>query len=143
MIGVEFASNRMLRKMNKGITTESLIKVIFKFLKAGCYPRLYFIHSWPDLVESDIDDTKKFLNILAPYNKQLLCINHWLFLHDPSDNAIEIKTEYGKSYYLPKLDEKQKDINNKVLNLYKTFGFASYTEAGIFKHLFNGETNES
>lgn len=143
MIGVEFASNRMLQKMRKGISIETLLDVILKFVENGCYPRLYFIHAWPDLIDDDIIETEKFLMKLEPYKKQLLCINHWLFLHDKADNTIEVKTEYGKTYYLPKLDETQKCLNKKVLSLYKNFGFISYTEAGIFKHLFSGELDES
>lgn len=144
IIGVEFPSNRMLSLMNKGITTESLFGVMELFLKNMCKVNITLIHGWPNLIEDDVIKVENFLSSLKPYKKQIDCSNHWLFCHNKENNTIPYTTKYGKTYYLYKQNKKQKELNNKVLGLYKSFGFSSYTNAGIFKKFFedSGELDE-
>lgn len=144
MIGVEFPSNRMLDFMNKGITTESLLDVMKIFLQNNCMVNITIIHAWTNLIEDDVFDVEKFLSALRPYRKQINCSNHWLFSHTEEPNTIPYTTKYGNTYYLYKQTQEQKELNNNVLKLYKSFGFASYTEAGIFKNFFidSGELDE-
>ena len=128
MIGVEFPSDRMLKLMNKGIDTETLLNTVLLFLQNGCHVILTIIHAWPNLDESDVRSVEYFLNKIEPFKKQINCVNHWLFTHEKEDNTIPCMTKYGKPYYIYKLSKEQEDLNNKVLELYKSIDFWSYSD---------------
>jgi hypothetical protein len=142
IIGVEFPSNRMLNLMNKGINIETLLKVIITLAQNGCLIKLCVIHGWPNLIEDDVKSVEYFLSKLEPFKKQVVCFNHWLFSHTKEDNTMPYKTKYDKLYYIYKLDKEQMKLNNKVLNLYKGFGFLSYSVSGIFEDFFHSGAEE-
>lgn len=141
-IGVEFPSDRILKSMNKGIDIETLLKVSMILLQNGCIIKLFVIHAWPNLIEDDVKSVEYFLSKLEPFKKQVACYNHWLFSHTKEDNTIPYKSKYGKVHYIYKLDEEQMKLNNKVLNLYKSFDFLSYGNSGIFENFFHSNSEE-
>jgi hypothetical protein len=140
IIGVEFPSDRMLNLMNKGTDINTIKNIFSLFLKSGNHVIMTVIHAWSNLIDDDVKKVEDFLLFLEPFKKQINCINHWLFLHDNNPGLIPCKNKYNKFYYIYNLDEKQKDLNNKVLNLYKNFGFNFYTEN--FKTKLSGVINE-
>jgi RimJ/RimL family protein N-acetyltransferase len=81
-IGVEFPSNRMLRHMRKGLTVESLIKVINYLYDSGAYLLLTYITGWDNLIPEDIEEAKQFFGALhdqedkrTRHRRSVLCLD--------------------------------------------------------------------
>ena len=63
-IGIEFPSERKLSKMNKGITFEEMLTTLNTIHELGFRQMLLYICKWRDLLPSDLDEAKKFLDSL-------------------------------------------------------------------------------
>jgi len=126
MIGVEFPSDKMLKFMNKGTTVDTLIKVILKLLENGCSVLLFLILGWPNLVESDVDEVKEFLDKLTPFKDKITLTVSLLASFVKEDNTISHTNNANRIIYIYDLDEKQKELNYKVLELYRNFNANNY-----------------
>jgi len=126
LIGVEFPSDRMLKNMNKGTNVDNLLKTLLIFLQKGSEVYITTIGRWPNLIEKDVDDVKRFLSKIEKYKNQISCVNYVLSAHKKEENNIECSTKYNKFYYIYLLDDQQEILNNKVDKLYQSFGFKDY-----------------
>jgi len=135
MIGIEFPSNRMYDLMNKGIDVDSAIEVMKHFLDRNCFVKMTVIHGWHNLIKDDIKSVEYFLSKLEKYKDKISCLNHWLFSHNKENETIPYTSRYGKTYYIYNLNDKQRQLNNEVLKMYKSF-FKFYHNCGMFEEFF-------
>lgn len=63
-IGVEFPSNRMLQKMNKGVTVKEIIQVVNLLEEYECRKTLFYIIGWQDLVKEDLIEAQRYFETL-------------------------------------------------------------------------------
>jgi len=139
MIGVEFPSNRMLRLMNKGTNVDVLTKVILKFLENGGFVFLFLILGWPNLVESDVEEVKEFLDKLTTFKDNIIYNISLLVTLDKEDNTISCLNSRNRIFYIYDLSKEQKELNDKVLDLYKNFNPENYYN-NFKAHYFDDET---
>lgn len=134
-IGVEFPSNRMLDMMKKGITTESILRIV-EILAEKKHPFYFFlITGWNSLEESDIREVGHFLKQLPikgiPCSLTSLCVgcgeerNSLLMKADGIMSAFPIDTRQSGHYkfrqQFPRLSEKALDLNRQVRELYRQY----------------------
>jgi len=139
MIGVEFPSDRMLKLMNKGTTSDVMTKVILKFLENGCFVFLFLILGWPNLAESDIDGIKEFLDKLSPFKDRIIYNISLLVTLDKEDNTISQINSRNRIFYIYDLNKEQKKLNDEALQLYKNFNPSNYYN-NFKAHHFDDET---
>jgi hypothetical protein len=135
IIGIEFPSNRMYDIMNKGIDVDSAIEVMKYFIERKCHVKITVIHGWNNLIKDDVKSIEYFLSKLEKYKDKISCLNHWLFAHSKEDETIPHTSKYGKTYYIYRLSDKQRQLNDEVLKMYKSF-FKLYYNCGIFEEFF-------
>ena len=67
-IGIEFLSNRILKYMNKGLTTNEMIKTINLITSMGFTSFLSAISNWNNLIPSDVTEYKKSLDQINDFS---------------------------------------------------------------------------
>jgi hypothetical protein len=63
-IGVEFPSNKMLEYINKGIKLEEIQEIVQFAISNGYSVTLSLISGWPTLAQEDLEEAKKFYEVL-------------------------------------------------------------------------------
>lgn len=137
-IGLEFPSNRMLKYMNKGLTTEDYLNFIDVLVKNGSGVHLNLIVNWPHITEDDVSEVKKFLDdlhkisgdkrIAAQCNSLFVVHDRLMYNSLNKDCLIEnsiSKTKKHKVYNI-KLNEEQKYLNKKIVNMYSNYPFSKF-----------------
>ena len=114
LVGVEFPSDRMLTKMNKGVTLEELRNIII-FLQektpTGLY--LYLVYGWPDLIKHDITEAGSFFDII---NKETVLIYRPLTVFEDVGKIGEWITYKA---YKPTLSKRADEANTMWLDMLK------------------------
>ena len=75
--GAESGSDAVLKKMNKGTTTEQILSVAALTRKYGIIPEFSFVFGDPDEPESEIDNTLAFIRKLKGINPQMELISYF------------------------------------------------------------------
>lgn len=72
-VGIESGSNRILKLMNKKITTEVIKEKVELMVKVGFRPIGYFIIGYPGETKEDIEETIKFARKIKLYEAAFTC----------------------------------------------------------------------
>lgn len=75
--GAESGSDEVLRKMNKGTTTEQIMTVAAKTREHGIIPEFSFVFGDPDAPEREIDNTLAFIRRLKMVNPAMELISYY------------------------------------------------------------------
>ena len=75
--GAESGSNEVLKKMNKGTTTEQIMAVAAKTREHGIVPEFSFVFGDPDEPEREIDNTLGFIRKLKAVNPAMELISYF------------------------------------------------------------------
>ena len=120
-LGVEFPTKRMLLRMNKKFTPESILRTVRLLTEEGFITTLNFMLGWPDLVEEDIDELDNFLSTL-PRDIYSIAV-HKVFAKNFTDVHEEWQNIGGwdKHYvgpfykgYFPELSDKMMELNKRA-----------------------------
>ena len=135
-VGVECPSNRMLKMMGKGTTTDIMLKVFEIFAKYNCKVRLYFILLWNVLTSEDVEEAGKFskeLKNLFSDRIQVTLFDLKLRRFGQPETEFEkvlgfpqldvdVAYKFGKlecKILFPILDKEQLALNLELYNVYK------------------------
>lgn len=75
--GAESGSNNVLRKMEKGITTEQILEAAARTREHGIIPEFSFVFGDPDEPEREIDNTLAFVRKLKSVNPAMELITYF------------------------------------------------------------------
>lgn len=130
-IGVEFPSDRMLKIMNKGIKLQEYTNII-KFMKSiNSRTNLFFIAGWPELIQQDLDEAKRFLDDIDIYgNKRFRHVWGNLNLEKIVDPIHKTENVSGMKFivgYQPVMTETQKRLNDRFKDMLGELGALNRT----------------
>lgn len=84
--GLETASKRMLKIIDKGITPENAKRVLKKSMENGIYNRIFVMYNLPDETEKEASMTKKFLENNLKYIDSFIATRFTPERHTKIDN---------------------------------------------------------
>jgi len=135
--GIEFPGNRMLKVMQKGTKVEHQLDMIKKLTDHGSEITINLIINWPFLVEKDLDDAFRFFQKLKELNYMKLSAEVYGFrikekspmfkLFKGEKTLITDPVFEVNNYYVP-LDDKQKELNTKLKEIYKDFNWINLND---------------
>ncbi len=129
-IGVEFPSNRMLKYINKGATTNSILKTINLLKQYGCTIGINLIRDWNNLTEEDVTEAEKFFNKLYSITNNDIIIGLTTLIivkGTPLDKIYRdskkslTKNPFDIGISRPILNKKQKILNDEYNKMFKNF----------------------
>jgi radical SAM superfamily enzyme YgiQ (UPF0313 family) len=122
-IGIEFPSDRMLQKMNKGITKQECIDTLI-FLKE-MHGRItsYYIANWPGIIVEDVKEANEFFKTIN-LPKSVRINNIWgeLYQYQEMKAHRKLKSNVPMTIIksvLPKLTAEEKRLNQEYIDVLK------------------------
>lgn len=123
-VGCESGSNRILKKMNKGVTREKIIQVFDWAKQNHLERRSFFILGFPDENYTDIDETSSLISRIAPevFGATILCpypgcdlYDHTKFKDVDWSKTDEYSNDFWNTYVFSnsQLKSIQSDLANK------------------------------
>jgi len=128
-IGVEFPSNRMLKWMNKGTTTDEIINFLNQTNKIKAKTITSYILGWNNLIEDDLREADQFIKSLPKtdlnYQKifKLSIVNDTEFYNRFKDDLYEVKCGPFSMYHMLKINQQQYDLNKRAKNIIMSNGY--------------------
>jgi len=134
--GIEFPSNRMLKYINKGCTTEEIIDFLWFCRSNGIRVNANLILGWDNLIEDDIREMKQFMERI-PDNSITSVQLRWLFAH-PHTKVHDMyrgeRITLGPFYegFHVEISNKQKDLNREAWEMISAYrGIKHYKLEGM------------
>lgn len=137
-IGLEFPSNRMLKYMNKGLTTDDYLNFISVLTKYGSGIHLNLIVNWPYITKEDVNEAREFLydlyrisgdkTIAAQCNSLFVVHDRLMYNSIDKNTLIENKISNIKKHkvYNIKLDIEQQKLNKQLIDMYLEYPFSKF-----------------
>jgi len=137
-VGIEFPSNKMLRYMNKGVIVKEYLDFIKLASEYNIRLHFNFIIGWKPTNIEDVKNVEYFLNQLSRISKANTITAHIysLYIRENKDimldytmNELEpIESDFKDFIGIPKLNDKEKILNNKIRSLYHSYPFMKIQE---------------
>ena len=126
MIGVDFASSRMLKYINKNILLDEVIEVldvIAMFNKEDTQVQLSFIVGWGNLTQQDVEETREFISKL-PYDKvkftfglSMLSARPHTFVYDNFQKKSDLVNGNFIYGFMPVVSQEQIELSKQVAHI--------------------------
>lgn len=131
LIGMEIPTTSSLKKLNKGITVDEIVEFIRMVHQYGEKIIGCFIVEFPWLTNEELIEIEQFLKRIEPYRDVFIAVSYQplhldegCVLNDTYIGEKVLHDGYLKNVsYKPVLTDEQKDMNVKLLNLYKSYGY--------------------
>lgn len=125
-IGVEFASDRMLKIMNKGVTVDDYLNMLLFIRKMHGRFICYHIVNWPDIIEDDVENVRMFFKKLdTPVNEEHKHISGPLIGYRNIVPETKINSNVPMSMYdpfSPDLTDTERKLNDKYIKIFAGLG---------------------
>jgi len=149
--GLESGSNKILKRINKGVTYLDTITILKNCKKLGFWTIGFFMISLPDETQSDMNATFKLFKYLQVYNLQFFKIHpgtpfytelkNKQLIEDTVwfDNSMPDELFHSKELFITAIYSR-KEINTIIINSFYRFcinyPFLIYSRHGYFKGSF-------
>ena len=123
--GVEFPSAKMLKYMNKGITTKDLMEAFHTFRSLNCKFLFGIILGWPNLDKQDIKELESFMQNIPDDMGGSTVSLHKLFAFSGAPLQNDLIKNPDKVFnvgsfelgFYPELNQDQLDLSEEALNI--------------------------
>lgn len=133
--GVESGSNKMLKLMNKGISSEQIVNSIALAKKYGMKCRVYLIAGYPGETEETIDETIKIIREVKPDDVSVYPLIPYpgtlLYEHPEQFNITYINSDFSKYYQIFGNKESGYVFETKDMDIAKLKSFRNRLVDGI------------